>query len=138
MTARRWPLIALLVVTLGGCGSSDEDEAADAVRAYFGAIAEGEYDEACSQLAASARRDVADYAATQLPEVGSLDCEEVMGQIFSLIDEDQIAALEDVEVTEVTIDGDSAIAEVEGATEDARLRRVDGEWKFSELDFGGG
>jgi len=34
------------------------------------------------------------------------------------------------------VTGDSATAEVEGATQTAKLAKVEGDWKISELDFG--
>lgn len=131
-------ILALLVAAslAPGCGTSDEDAVKTAVRDYFAAFAEADGQRACDFLSAAAKRDLANYAAEQLPEVGSVQCAEVTEQVVELTDEDALKRLEDVEVTSVEIDGDTATAEIVGATQTANLEKIDGDWKIAELDFG--
>jgi hypothetical protein len=135
--SRAFAVLLLVTLALASCGDYDEDKVSDAVRGYFSALAGGEYGKACDRLAASAKRDAARYAAEQLPELGTVECESILRQIFELADEEQVERLENVSVREVSIDGDSATAEVEGATQTAKLKKVDGDWKIAELDFEG-
>lgn len=133
---RRALLAALAsVVVLAGCGQSDEERAADVTRTYLSSIGERDYARGCEQLAASAKRDLVEYVSVQVPELGTTECESVFKQLTDLIDESALAALRDVTVRSTTADGESASVAVEGATQDAKLRKVDGEWRISELQF---
>lgn len=130
-------LLAVAAVALSACGQSEDEKVADALQGYLNAIADRNYGDACGKLAASAKRDLVEYVTQQLPELGTVECESVLKQFVELTDEEQLKALEDVEIRDVRVDGDRATAEAVGGTQTAHLRKIDGDWKISELEFPG-
>lgn len=129
----RVAVAVLSVVLLSGCGSSPEEAAKTATRDYFVALADGDYDRACDKLSASGKRDLAEIASVQVPELGTIRCEEVLAGLFELADEAQLDTLRDVEITGASVDGDSATVDVTGATDLVRLSRIDGDWKIAAV-----
>lgn len=128
-------LAVACAVVVSACGKSDEDKAGEVTRAYLTALGNKEYAKGCDQLAASAKRDLVEYVSVQVPELGTTECESVFKQLIELTDETALAAVRDAKVRKVTVTGDTAEVEVEGATQTAKLRKVDGEWRISELEF---
>jgi hypothetical protein len=136
MKARYQTATVVLLFAAAGCGGqSEQEKVTGTVEGYFSALAGGEYEDACSKLAASARRDAAEYAASTLPEVGTLKCDEIFEQVFSLADESDLERLNDVSVEKVEITGDRATVTVRNAPQQAKLAKIGGEWKISELNF---
>lgn len=129
--------VALLVGACGDDEKSDAEQVRDVTETYLVALGEKDYSEACDQLAASAKRDLVDYVLAQLPELGTSECESLFKQIIELTDESELAALRDVEVENVNITGETAVVIVKGATQNAQLAKVEGDWKVSALQFPG-
>ena len=132
-------LVAALAggIVLVGCGQSDEEKVSEVTRTYLSSIGEKDHARGCEQLAASAKRDLVEYVSVQVPELGTTECESVFRQLTELVDESALAALRDAEIRSATVNADTATVQVENATHDAKLRKVEGEWKISELQFDG-
>jgi len=156
------PLLAAAALASGallGCGQTDEDKVAEVMRTYRSSIINRDYARACEQLAASAERELVEYASEQLPELGAIECASGAKRLFELTDEltdDSVSrAFKDAKVGKITVKGDTATAEVEGYakpaefaepeaaegpeiegpkggrfTETVKLRKVDGAWKI--------
>ena len=125
---------------IGACGDdekTDEEQVREVTETYLVALGEENYSEACEQLAASAKRDLVDYVLAQLPELGTTECESLFKQIIDLTDESELATLREAEVENVNLTGDRATVIVKGASQNAELAKVEGEWKVSELQFPG-
>ena len=117
-------VLALAVCTaLLGCGSSDEDEVRDTVRAYLDAFADGDGEQTCEPLTNEGRRSFVDAIIAQVPKLSAASCEEA---IDALVDAGaDTTVLRDVELTEVTVDGDTATVRAKGGTADAELVKTD-------------
>jgi len=104
-----------------GCGG-DEPSPEAALESFVDAIRDGDAPAACELLAEQALAD--------LDVAGS--CAEVMGEGMDLLAEKDVE-IPDYEITDVTVDGDSAEATLRAdATEDVvPLVLEDGEWKVS-------
>jgi len=113
---------ASLLIT-SGCGggddSSDETGVTEAIEGFVTALETGDPSAACASLAAATLEDL---------EVAD-SCDEVMTEAIALLDEKQVD-IPDYEITDVTIDGDTAEATlISDATEDTvPLVKEDGEW----------
>ena len=121
---------AIMGAAAWGCGGSDEDKVAETVETYMTGLADGDGDQACDQLTGDAKRALVDQIATNLPEIDSISCPEVLEQLSGVLGEDEKGQMRDLEVT-ATVDGDTATATVEGGTSDVELTKVDGKWLIS-------
>jgi hypothetical protein len=121
--------LAALSLMVAGCGGGGEETTADGVvTSYLDALADGDGSGACSKLTGAATRELATTAATQLPEFGTVSCPEVVEELSGLLGEDEKQVLRDTQVSSVTIDGDEAVVEVDGATSTPHLVRSGDTW----------
>lgn len=123
---------------LAGCGEkekSDSDLVSETTSSYLSSLGNREYAKGCELLAASAKRDLIEYVSVQVPELGTTECESVFKQLIELTDEQALEALKTAKVSSVKVMGDTATAEVVGATQTAKLAKVEGTWRISELEF---
>lgn len=140
-------------MAVAGCGGDDsgesgssEDEAAAvaAVTTLYDGIAGGDGEQACSVLSEDALAQI-ESESTGLPE--DVSCEDALGQIGGLLNEEAKQAIQDVEPEVQEIDGDSAVVEVpvinqvapgaggevEQQTGEIQLAKEGDEWKLTEL-----
>lgn len=128
----RWAIVgATSLLILSGCGQDDRSAIKQTVRSYMTAIADGNGKAACKKLTGEAARGLASSTADLVPELNVASCEEAISALAGSVGGDEARALRDVEVKDVTINGDSARARATGATRDAELRKVDGHWYIS-------
>jgi hypothetical protein len=129
---RRAPVVLSAIAILGvGCGGSDEDQVEDTVETYLSAVVEGDGEEACEQLSGRARRQFLDDVR-EFTAVGT--CSETMERITDQLNEVLRDQLEDAEVGDVTIDGETGTVRLEGSDRRAAMRKVDGEWKIDDFN----
>src|SRR5215203_4968980 len=135
------PALTVLPLALGaaliGCGGDDGGSSpADAVRAFNGAVADGDGDRACAVL------DDAAEAELQQSTQGSASssCKQVIKLLAAFYDDATKDRLRDVKV-EAPAEGERATARftspaATGGPEREQtyeLRRVDGDWKIDSL-----
>lgn len=113
-------LVAALALAAAGCGD-DEPTPEAALESFVQAIREADPSAACDLLG--------DQALTDLEVAGS--CEKVMGEGMDLIAEKDVE-IPDYEITDVSVDGDTAEATLRSDATNAvvPLVREDGEWKL--------
>jgi hypothetical protein len=112
-------------------GSGDAAEVEEAVVAYFNALADQDYGQACEQLAPRAREGI-----ERLSREGG-DCERTLDRFLSAIPESQRRRVRDVSVSDVRVRGNTATARVEGARQPIPLSKIDGDWKIGRFNVGG-
>ena len=114
--------IALFAVIPMGCGGDeDADDAEAALSTYVEALRDGDAAAACDHV-----------AAATIEDLGSVEsCERVFTTGFEL-SEERDSQIPDLEVGDVSVDGDTATATIEsnGADQEVTLVREDGEWKL--------
>jgi hypothetical protein len=125
-------LVALVVAMLVGCGETNRDEIENAVRSFDSALAESDGRKACDLLSASARveierrQDCAKLAAG-LSRPGRHIAPEVR-------------ALASGKVSDVTVDGTDATAQVQAPggypKRSVELEETEGGWKVSDTPLG--
>ena len=128
-------LLAVAICTaLVGCGSSDEDEAGTRVRAYLNAFADGDGERTCQQLTDEGARSFVDAITAQVPKLSASSCEEAVEAVVDAGADTSV--LRDVELTQVTVDGDTATVRAKGGTADAELVKTDAGWRIDGgIDF---
>jgi hypothetical protein len=119
-------LMAALCLAFGlvvaGCGSSDSPE--DVVESFYTALGDGDAGEICDLLSSSAQEEAA---------AGEDSCEDgVKKAIDSGAAEEALGAADEIEVGEVTEDGDTAKVAVSFGDEESEVPLVkeDDEWKI--------
>lgn len=110
-----------------GCGNSPADEAAQPVETYFDALADGDGERACDQLAGEAQRELVVSAAEELPELGVTTCAETVEAVSGIIGPDEESRLRNAEMR-VEVNGDTATVTPESGTDSADVAKVDGRW----------
>lgn len=115
-------LTLALVLVAAGCGSSDSPE--DVVESFYTALGDGDAGEICELLSSSAQADAAE---------GEDSCEAgVQKGIDSGAAEEALGVADEVEVGEVTEEGDTAKVSVSFGDEESEVPLVkeDDEWKI--------
>lgn len=120
------------VLALPGCLHSDEDAAAEVVKTYLKAFAEGDGEKACSKLSEQTRRVTVPKVARG---VGAKDCEGAIRALRARLSAAQVDALERTETTRVKLRGKTAeVAFRAGSLRGiAKARKSDDGWKISLL-----
>jgi hypothetical protein len=124
-------LSAIAVLGIGCGGSNEEDQVEDAVEAYLAAVVEGDGKGVCEKLSPRARRQFIDDVR-DLTAVGT--CSETMERITDQINDVLRDRLDDAEVGDVTIDGETATVRLEGSERLATMRKVEGEWRIDDFN----
>jgi hypothetical protein len=131
-----------LAATPSACGGDDgASSPAEAVRAYNGAVADGDGERACAQLDKSAQIELRD--ATQGAARSS--CKQVVELLAAFYDDATKERLRDAEIA-ASQQGDRGAARFtspigSGGPAQAQtfeLRRIDGEWKITSLGLDAG
>jgi Putative lumazine-binding len=128
--AVRCPSVALLLASaaLAGCGGgpTDEEQVRATVDAFSRATAAKDYDKMCKQLLAPKLLD-------QVRQAG-LPCEVALSKGLSGVRDPKVS------VGRITVDGDSATADVrttargeEPSRDTLQLTRIDGRWRIASL-----
>lgn len=118
----------VLLTGASGCGgASDQERVRTTLKAYFGAVVQGDGRAACARLSRSGRRDLIRSVAA------SRTCEQAVTQYQAGLTPAQRTQLRAVRVERVTVDGDRATAYVSGVpgVRSGALEREDGEWKVA-------
>lgn len=125
----------------GGCGGkSDEDRARATVKAYIGAVADGDGKKACDLLTGSGKRELVTAVNENLPEVGTIECDQVIERMSSLFGSDE---LDQIKRTKLNVaihgnTGEAIAAQPDASTRPILLEKVGGDWKLSGgFAFGG-
>jgi hypothetical protein len=131
--------LALAAHTLG-CGGDTASSPADAVRAYNGAVADGDGERACARLDAGAQQEL--RQSTQGQARGS--CKQVIELLAAFYDDATKQKLRDAKVaaSEQGDRGSARFSSPVGLGGPAReqtyeLRRIDGDWKITSLGLSG-
>ena len=115
-------LMAVLLAVAAGCGGEDseEEDVTAAVERFTAAIEDGDAAATCESFSAATVEDLE----------ASGTCEDVLDAGFGLIGEQEVQ-LPDLEVSEVTVDGDRAEATLLAGSEESPLTlvREDDEWR---------
>lgn len=109
-------------------GFSDRDRVRATVETYLSALADGNGHKACKQLTGEGKRELVDFALSQLPELGTIDCVKIVEQIHGILGADEADVLRNAKVTDVSIQGDAASATIKGATTSPSLKKSGGRW----------
>ena len=117
----------LIACAAGGCGGSDEEQAAEPVKTYLTALADSDGDTACDQLTGGARRELATGLAETLPEAGLLTCAGAVELLGDLLGIEEAEALREADI-DVTVDGERASAIPIGGTDTIRLVKTADGW----------
>jgi ketosteroid isomerase-like protein len=136
-------LVCALAAALPACGSDEptksqsetnvvpppsldpEAEIADVVRSYFNALANGDAEKLCELLSDVAKGQFQAAA----PEAGAT-CEEAAAGAVSATRKDTRQELLNTEVTDITVNGDSASASAVQGRRQVSLSRNDGKWQI--------
>ena len=125
----RWLLGLTLLVAIAGCGASEQQKVAAAIRFSDGAWDRGEVDEGCSWLTGRARREFLKDSPN--PRAGSCrEAFEVIEKPPSLGGVTLLAVIVEYEpprMTRIRVNGDSAVVTFSDG-DDRQLRKVDGRW----------
>ena len=133
MSRRALALAGALIVgvSVSGCGSSDEEQVRGAVRDYFAAVVDGDWDRACELSATEVRADLERID-------GGTTCERAMDLAYRLDERGrrQLRERFAFEVVAVRVEGDRARVRLrEALTPDgeptAELRREEGDWRIA-------
>jgi hypothetical protein len=110
-------------VALPGCGGSEEDDAREAVKAYVGAIADGDEKTACDSLTEESKKRFGKARTT---------CPEAFANFGGFLKREQKDRLKQID-PEVRVRGNSATAKVDAPPFEGelRLRKEAGEWKVA-------
>ena len=130
--------LAVLSLSVAACGSSEENQVEETIKVFYRVAAEGDGEEACEQLT----------PAAQTP-AGGVRCEDAIDQLGDLGGEAAKRRLAAVEVRNVEVRGEQAMAEAVIPTQaptTLRLRKVERrvlpaleplpEWKLDSLGTG--
>lgn len=116
--------VAAFALAAGGCGASDEEKAAEPVKTYLAALADGDGDKACAQLAGEMQREFVHDA--QEADAGLVSCAEAVTLGAGVIGPDEEDALREADLS-VKVQGDEATVEVKGGDR-LEVANIDGDW----------
>jgi hypothetical protein len=119
-------VVAASALGFGPC-KSDEDKVEDTVKDFASAIVDENYGEACDLLTEDAQDSLAEAA-----EENDRDDESCEGELERDLTDEEREVFEDIEVSNVEIDGDRATADVKSdeGEEETKLKKEDGDWKL--------
>jgi hypothetical protein len=127
-----------MALAVAGCGSdeesepaSDEDQIVEVVQETYAAYGEGDGETFCANLSSDYLPDYEDYYGD-----GSGTCEESVSSAPDGLSGEQLAELEEVEVTDVEVEDGEAYPTVFG--EGVEVVEEDGEWKLDDFDYTAG
>ncbi len=135
MLMRARSVLAVVAIGLGatiaGCGtSSDSEKAGNAVESYLAAIAQGEGTTACDLLSTKAQAEA--VAAARDAGFAAATCEQAVKAMSAGLETRDRSLLRLATISDVTIDGDTAEARVEGG-DAVTLEKSGDTWKISKL-----
>ena len=120
--------IALLAALPGCAGAPDALEVQDTVKTYLDALAEGDGEKACDQLAGTAKLGAVEALRERFPGLGASSCEDGLSQLAENIGEAEKDALRDPGAILVHISGASATAKPENVAREAELNKAGDKW----------
>lgn len=131
--------VALVALTLGGCGSKAGDEKAveRTVKGVYDALADKDAKRVCDSISETGRRRLSRSSPARGGKPQS--CEQLFSITLAFAG-DQLKQAKNVDVSDVTVHGDQAKATVsyQRSKSDVGLVKEDGRWKLSGLDLAGG
>jgi hypothetical protein len=120
--------IVAAALAAGGCGQSEEEDAAEDARAtaerYVEALKEGDAEAACEELSQGSLAEISDQA-------GGGDCAATLAPVITRPESRDAVA--NLEVVDVNASGETATATITGGPEEITNELVleDGEWKLA-------
>jgi len=135
MPAHGWSASVVVAIAfaavLAGCGGgTDTEKAGNAVESYLAAIAQGEGTTACDLLSPTAQREA--VTAARGAGVTATTCEQAVKAMSARLETRDRSLLRLATISDVTIDGDTAEARVEGG-DAVTLEKSGDAWKISKL-----
>lgn len=85
----------------------------------------------CEAMTAPESRKVIEGIADSEPAMGSRSCPEVMTAVSEELGASEKEALENVEIGEVNVSGNTATAEIGSGAEPARFEKINGSWHIT-------
>lgn len=138
LLAARCVVLAAAVVLAVGCGGigggSSEDGVRDTVRAYFTALADRNFAEACDRVSPDFKVRLVGFAERAYPDLDSTECVPIARRIATAGGGQLVGLQRQVRARSVVVEGDRARAQL-GPGQVATLRRIEGDWLIDELDF---
>jgi hypothetical protein len=133
---------ALFVVAVAvvGCGGSTSETAKveDVVIGYFGDLAEGDGASACERLSGEEARGFYTEIAEEVPELQATSCPDLIDKLAENLGAAEKEQLEEVEIDEAKIEGNSATVTIVGAERPAKLTHEGDRWLITGgLTLGG-
>jgi len=120
----------------GGGGSSSEDSVRETVGAYFTALSDRDFAEACERVSPDFKIRLVGFAERAYPDLDSNECV-VIAERIATSGGDRLVGLQSrVRVRSVEAEEDRATAQL-GPGQVAKLQRIEGDWLIDELDFSG-
>ena len=118
-----------LIASLAGCGASDQQKVAAAIRASDAAWDRGDLDEGCSWMTERARRR---YMASGINSHArtcseAYEYEAVQADMAFGVSEAELVSSEPPRMTGIRVNGDIAVASYSNGDR-TRLRKVNGRW----------
>jgi len=130
--------VAVAALALGACGSdnSDEKEVKQAVKGIYNALADKDAKEVCDSISEKGKERIESQSTTRGGKKQS--CEKLFGLGLAFAG-DALKEARNVDVTDVTVDGDQAKATVslQNRKSEVGLVKENGDWKLSGLDLAG-
>ncbi|HVL31750.1 MAG TPA: hypothetical protein VM299_05900 [Solirubrobacteraceae bacterium] len=127
-------ILAAGALVAAGCGESDADKAEDTVTTAVSGLAVGNEKRVCDQLTPAAQRQILGFLADNplgFPSIKASDCLDAINKLHAALTPAQRAALENGEVGEAKVTGDTATVRVVGFGMTAKLQKIDGEWMIT-------
>ncbi len=124
---------ALVAVLIAGCGG-DAADAQETVSAAISGLATGDEQKVCAQLTAGAEKQLLAVLADNplgFPDIRAETCEAAITKLHDALSAPIRAVLEDGEVDDARVDGDTAVVHVVGAGMDVELEKISGRWKIT-------
>ena len=115
-------LLTAAALAVSACGESDEDQIRSAVTGFTEGVQDKDAGKLCDSV-----------ITERIPE-GEKCEDQVSGEEF-----ESVAKLEDIEVSDIKVDGDTATAKIvatvdgEKTEDDGTFKKIDGDWKL-DLD----
>ena len=124
------------VLIVSACGGGQEDTIGDIVDRHLEAVADGNGAAACRDMTAEAEELVVISVNAVAERERVRSCESAYELLAAGLDERTRSALRGSD-QDVTIDGaGSAVVDSSGTTGEIELRRIDGAWKITRVNFG--
>ncbi len=129
----------LLAAFAAGCGG-DAAKAEETVSTAISGLSAGDAPRVCAQLTDGAKKELLVVLADNplgFPDIKAKDCEDAITKLHAQLDKPSRAVLQDGEVDDAVVDGDTAKVHVTGAGMTLNLKKISDKWMITGGLFDG-